>query len=97
LVAGCGVALLSRRAPELVNPEDDLPTTPIGRLKRAVAAGEWERVWPSLLVIGGMTTFMLFGSLSLILVADRAPSGGSMLLVAVVAIGKLVRDWQRGE
>lgn len=96
-MAGIGVLLLSRRRPKLVNPGDHLPTTPIGRLKRAIEAGEWERVWPSLLVIGGMTTFMLFGSLSLILLADRARSGSSMLLVTIVAIGKLVRDWQRGE
>ena len=45
LVATFGVALMSRRDPEIVMPEDGLAETPIGRLKQVIAAGDWDKAY----------------------------------------------------
>ncbi len=96
LVATFGVALMSRRNPEIVMPEDGLAETPIGRLKQVIAAGDWDKALPPVLVMGGLITLMFFGALCLILIRDQLYGGGTMLTVAIAAIVKLVRDWQRG-
>lgn len=90
-----GVALYSRREPEIVNPEDGLPATPIGRLRAVIEAGDWKRAGPAVLLMGGMVTFMISGALALIITAGSTRGGGSMLLVAIGAVVKLVLDWRR--
>lgn len=96
ILATTGVALLSRREPEIVGPEDDLPKTPIGRLRQVIEARDWERALPPILVMAGLVTLMLFGSLCLIVIRDQAYGGGTMLVVALAAIVKLYRDWKLG-
>lgn len=95
ITAGVGVALYSRREPQIVNPEDGLPKTPIGRLRAAIEAGDWQLAGPAVLLMGGMVTFMISGALALIITAGSTRGGGSMLLVAIAAVVKLVWDWRR--
>ena len=47
--------------------------------------------------MAGLITLMLFGSLSLMIIGQELKGGGIMLVVAIAAIVKLVRDWQRGD
>lgn len=96
ITATVGVSLLSRRKPEIVNPEDGRPATPIGRLKEVIGAGDWNRALPPVLVMGGLVTFMVSGALYLMVSLGQVYGGGTMLLVAIGAIVKLVLDWRRG-
>jgi hypothetical protein len=96
VIATFGVALMSRREPEIVKPQDGLATTPIGRLKEVMQARDWNKALPPVLVMSGLITLMLFGSLSLMIIGEQIEGGGIMLVVAIAAIVKLVRDWQRG-
>ncbi|HAC80384.1 hypothetical protein OAE84_00450 [bacterium] len=96
IIATFGVALMSRREPEIVRPEDGLATTPIGRLKAVIQSGDWNKALPPVLVMSGLILLMVFGSLCLVIIRGQLYGGGIMLVVAVAAIVKLVRDWQRG-
>lgn len=97
ITATFGVALMSRRKPESVRPGDGLAATPIGRLKQVIASGDWNKALAPVLVMAGLITLMLFGSLSLMIIGQELKGGGIMLVVAIAAIVKLVRDWQRGD
>jgi hypothetical protein len=46
--------------------------------------------------MSGLILLMVFGSLCLVIIRGQLYGGGIMLVVAVAAIVKLVRDWQRG-
>ena len=96
VVATVGVALMSRRDPEIVMPGDGHAATPIGRLRQVIESGDWQKALPPVLVMGGLVTLMLFGSLCLMLIRDQLYGGGTMLAVAIAAMVKLARDWQRG-
>lgn len=72
-------------------------STPFGRLKATIEAGDWGRAGPALLVMGGLLGIMLFGSLALIFVFDQARSGWPMFGLAVVTIGWAIREYVRAE
>lgn len=73
-------------------------TTPPGAMdmaefKRLVQAGDWKRVLPSLLLIGGMLGIMFFGAIALLFVLEQKVTGVLMLLVPIAAAAKLARDF----
>lgn len=66
----------------------------MAEFKRLVQAGEWRRVLPSLLLIGGMLGVMFFGAIALLFVLEQKVTGVLMLLVPVGAAAKLAWDFR---
>jgi hypothetical protein len=107
LIAFGGAALVRPRArtdaddAPSARPQDDLagasaqPTPPLARLKALVAARDWARVMPSLLIIAGLLGVMLFGSLSLLFVLGHTAAGVASLAVSLFAMAKLAIDYAR--
>lgn len=96
LAALAGGILLVRRADRGENAPGPEGSTPMGRLKSAIQAGDWATARPPLLAMGGLLGVMLFGALSLILTFDQVRAGLPMLLVAVGTIGWIAREYLRG-
>ncbi|MEW6267986.1 MAG: hypothetical protein AB1689_01655 [Thermodesulfobacteriota bacterium] len=67
----------------------------IAGLKRLVEAGSWRLALPALLITGGLLGVMVFGALALAVVFGQTATGVLMLLVALVAIAKIARDYAR--
>lgn len=101
LVALAGGILLLRRTDtqsagaEGLPKEPDSTTTPLGRLKAVIRAGNWSTAIPSLLTIGGILGVMLFGALALIFTFDQSRSGWPMLILAILTIAWAVREYVR--
>jgi hypothetical protein len=108
LIAFGGVALVRPRArgaaPSTPSPSPEnggaeangsVPTTPLARLKALIAARDWRRALPSLLIIAGILGVMLFGSLSLIFVLGHTGAGVASLAVSLYATARLALDYAR--
>lgn len=74
---------------------DAAPPKPLSRLKALVAARDWSRALPSLLIIAGILGVMLFGSLSLIFVLGQTGAGVASLGVWLFTTFKLALDYAR--
>ena len=98
-----GAIALARRSSQVPTEPPAPPAaqtnagTPFGRLKAVIAAGDWSRATPPLLVLGGLLGIMLFGSLSLIFVFEQERSGWPMFALAVLTIGWAIREYVRAE
>ena len=94
-----GIALTRRNPPtpsEGPLPEATAtPKTPIGRLKRTIDAGDWQKALPGLLIVGGILGIMLFGSRALIFVFDQERSGWPMLALGGLTIAWTTREYLR--
>ncbi len=71
------------------------PTTPLGRLKAVIQAGDWATALPALLALGGILGVMLFGALALIFALDQSRGGWPMLILAILTIGWAAREFVR--
>jgi hypothetical protein len=71
------------------------PAKPLARLKALIAARDWSRAVPSLLIIAGLLGVMLFGSLSLIFVFGQTGAGVATLAVSLYSITRLAFDYSR--
>lgn len=90
-VAASGIA----RQDDAESGETAAPgTMTMADFKRIVQAGDWKRVTPSLLLIGGMLGIMFFGAIALLFVLEQKVTGVLMLLVPIVAAAKLAWDFR---
>lgn len=90
-VGGPGAA----RQDDAASGETEAPgTMGMTEFKRLVQAGDWKRVAPSLLLIGGMLGVMFFGAIALLFALEQKVTGVLMLLVPVAAAAKLAWDFR---
>ena len=91
-----GIGLARNRAEAEISAAEAAATSPLGRLRAVVEAGQWNRARPPMLVLGGLLGLMVFGSLVLVFDFDQPRGGWPMFVLALCTIVWALRQYRQG-